>query len=54
MKLPWFAPFLVPVFITLVIFDKLTGGAISGALEKEHAKEIDKQFGWKPLPKDRK
>jgi hypothetical protein len=52
MLIPWWAPFAVPFFVGAVVLDKLTGGAISAALKKNHAEEINKHFGWKELPHD--
>jgi hypothetical protein len=46
MFIPWWAPFALPFLIGAIVIDKLTGNAVSGALEKEHKREIDKQFGW--------
>jgi hypothetical protein len=47
---PLWVPFALPFLIGAVVLDKLTGGALSGALEKDHKREIDKQFGWDKKP----
>jgi hypothetical protein len=51
MNIPWWGPIAFWGLVGLVVVDRLVGGgvldAVADELEKQHKKEIDKQFGWK-------
>jgi hypothetical protein len=46
MMLPLWLPFAMPFFVAAVIADKLTGGAISKALQHSHDEAVRAQFHW--------
>jgi hypothetical protein len=48
--IPWWGPIAFWGLVGAVVFDKLTGtrvvDTVADKLEKDHKKQIDKQFGW--------
>ena len=48
MFVPWFAPFLVPVFVTMVIVDKMSGGAVNSRVDDRMKRDVEDRFRREP------